>query len=68
MRVNIKTLYNETFSLEVDPEEIMESVRDKIREYFLKPNPYYCIWRFHLFASRSVDYGNKVNFYIFNEG
>ncbi len=56
MRVNIKTLYNETFSLDVDPEETMDSVRDKIKEQFLKPNPYYCIERIKLTDGGNIDY------------
>ena len=68
MRVNIKTIFNENFTLDVDPEELMESVREKVQELIYKPNPLYCVGRIHLFACRSVDYGRPVSYYIFNEG
>ena len=68
MRVNIKTIFNENFTLDVDPEELMESVREKVQELIYKPNPLYCVGRIHLLTGRSVDYGRTVNCYIVNEG
>ena len=71
MRVIIRTLnnQNETWPLEVDPEETMESVRDKIKEQFLKPNPFYCIDNgVKLTTGGNVEYSREVKHYIRNEG